>query len=379
VIPAGRLLSTAAALALLGGCSYIPWFGSDNKPGPLPAFTETAKPRIAWQVPVGGKASFGFTPAVTETRVYAASPEGTLLAIDLGSGKQDWRMTVAPALSTGVGLGPRLVLVGTAKGEVLAYSPEGKAQWISHASSEVLSPPEGAESTIAVWSGDGRIYGLSSLDGKRQWVWQQSTPSLIVRNYAGGVINRGGLFTGLSGGKMLALDIATGAVGWEGSISTPKGATELERISDVTSLPRFDDRQICAAAYQGRVACFDLARGTVAWTRDLSSFAGIAMDNRHLYLTDDKGNVHALDKANGASVWKQDKLAARRPGGPQVMGDYVSVVDAEGYVHLLARNDGMLAGRVATDGTAAVGQPVQVSDGIVFQSRGGNIYRIAEK
>ena len=91
----------------------------------------------------------------------------------------------------------------------------------------------------------------------------------------------------------------------------------------------------------------------------MSSLDGIAVDDRYLYVTDDKGAVHALDKATGASAWKQDKLAQRTPGGPQIVGDYVAVVDAEGYVHLLDRNDGNLVGRVATDGTPATAQPAQ--------------------
>ena len=98
-------------------------------------------------------------------------------------------------------------------------------------------------------------------------------------------------------------------------MATPKGATELERIADVTSLPVVEERQVCAAAYQGRVACFEVIRGTLVWSRDFSSLAGITVDNRYLFVTDDKGAIHALDKSTGASVWKQDKLGGRFPSG----------------------------------------------------------------
>jgi len=49
-------------------------------------------------------------------------------------------------------------------------------------------------------------------------------------------VSRGGLFTGTAGGKLLAIDVPTGNVAWEGNVATPKGATELERIADITSL-----------------------------------------------------------------------------------------------------------------------------------------------
>ncbi len=206
---------------------------------------------------------------------------------------------------------------------------------------------------------------------------QRVIPPLTVRRFAGGIVTRGGLFTGTAGGKLLAMDVATGNVAWEGNVATPKGATELERIADITSLPVIDEREVCAAAYQGRLACFDPLRGTLIWSRDFGSLGGIALDNRYLYLTDDKSAIQALDKTTGASVWKQDKLAARAPSGPAVVGDYLAVVDGEGYLHLLDRNDGSLVGRLATDDKAPLAQPVAAGDTMVWQSAGGNLISAA--
>ena len=115
------------------------------------------------------------------------------------------------------------------------------------------------------------------------------------------------------------------------------------------------------------------------WSRDFGSLGGLALDNRYLYLTDDKGSIQALDKTTGASVWKQDKLAQRFPSGPAIVGDYLGVVDAEGYLHFLDRNDGSLAGRVATDGKPAVSQPVTVGEAAVWQTTGGTLISAGAK
>jgi outer membrane protein assembly factor BamB len=108
----------------------------------------------------------------------------------------------------------------------------------------------------------------------------------------------------------------------------------------------------------------------------LSSLNGLVADARYLYLTDDRGAVHALDKTTGASAWKQDKLAERRPGGPQFVGAFVAVVDAEGFIHLLDRSDGGLVGRVATDGTPATAQPSSAGESAVWQSTGGALLSV---
>jgi outer membrane protein assembly factor BamB len=230
-----------------------------------------------------------------------------------------------------------------------------------------------------VFSGDGRIYGLSGTDGRTLWVDPRTNPPLTVRNAAGGVVSRGGLFVGTAGGRLLAIDAQTGTVAWDGTVATPKGATELERIADVTSLPYVDEKEACAAAYQGRVACFDVVRGSLIWTRDVSSLAGITADANRVYVVDDKGSVLAFDRTNGASVWKQDALAKRRIGGPQLIGDEVGVVDVEGYLHLLSRSDGTYVGRVATDGSQATTQPAPLGGGMLWQSEKGTLFSVSAR
>jgi outer membrane protein assembly factor BamB len=124
------------------------------------------------------------------------------------------------------------------------------------------------------------------------------------------------------------------------------------------------------------VACFELVRGTLIWTRDVSSLGGLVTDNRYLYVTDDRGAVHALDKTTGSSVWKQDKLSGRTPSGPQLIGQYLGVVDVEGYLHVLSRDDGSLVGRLATDGSAATAQPLASGEDALWQSAAGTLYAV---
>jgi len=61
---------------------------------------------------------------------------------------------------------------------------------------------------------------------------------------------------------------------WESTVALPRGATELERVADVMGNPVLDERQVCAVAYQGRVACFDRRNGSPLWARDTPATAG---------------------------------------------------------------------------------------------------------
>jgi outer membrane protein assembly factor BamB len=287
------------------------------------------------------------------------------------------RIEAGQRVSGGAGAGGGIVLLGTAKGEVLAFDREGKSLWKAQLTGEVLAPPESQEGTVVARTGDGRIHGLDAVSGRQKWVYQRTNPALSVRTHVGLVIERGAVFAGFPGGRLVGISLANGNVGWEAVVALPRGATELERVADITSLPVIDGPRICAAAFQGRVACFDNSRGSLLWARDVSSIAGLAVDERNLYVTDDKNAVLGLDKTSGSSLWRQDKLAGRNVSAPLSIGRYVAVGDVEGYVHLLSRDDGSFAARIATDGSAIGAPPVALSStSFLVQTRNGGVFAI---
>ena len=372
-------LSLAIALV---GCSTmekinpVNWFSSAPKvkPAELEAISPSATLAVLWQAGVGSAGSYVLTPAVVGSSVYSAAQDGTLARFD--NGGQVWRINAGQPISGGVGADGRLVVVATAKGEVLAFDNAGKAQWTARVTSEVLAAPQIAEGLVLVRSGDNRIFGLDATDGRRKWVYQRSTPALSLRSNVGVTMAGKAAVAGFPGGTLVAIALNNGAAIWEATVAMPKGATELERVSDVTSAPVVAGREVCAAAYQGRVACFDLASGNHLWSRDMSSAAGIDVDARNVYVTDDKGAVHALDRANGATVWKQDKLFMRQVSRPIALSSHVAVGDYQGVVHLLRRENGAFAARYNTDSSGIAAEPQRVERGFLMQTRNGGLYAL---
>jgi outer membrane protein assembly factor BamB len=174
---------------------------------------------------------------------------------------------------------------------------------------------------------------------------------------------------------LVAVEAESGKPVWEGTISLPRGATELERVADVSGLPVVDDSRICAAVYQGRTGCLETLSGNVVWARDISSADGVAVDAKYLYVTDTDGNVFALDKTSGATVWKQDKLVNRDPGTPLILKGRVLIGDKNGLVHVLSQEDGRLLGRVTTDSSRVVSL-LPFGDRAIAQTDKGGVYAV---
>jgi outer membrane protein assembly factor BamB len=380
-----RLLSLlAAAGLLLTGCATVsdaidsinPFASSAPKMAPLAAIKNTVDVNVLWSAGAGKAGDYTFTPAVVGNAVYVAGRDGAISKLE--QGKATWKINAGQALSAGVGASARMVVVGTPKGEVLAFAAEdGKPLWQAKVSSEVLAAPTVGDDGVAVKSGDNRVFLFDLSDGGRKWVYQRSTPPLSVRSAGAPVFSDRYVFVGFPGGKLVALALQNGAPVWEGTVALPKGATELDRVADVVAPPVIEGTQVCAAAFQGRVACFDLGQsGSMIWSRDISSAAGLALDGRYLFVTDERGAVHALDRLSGSSLWKQDKLLNRRVSGPAVRRGTVAVADAEGMVHFLSREDGSFVGRQKTDGTPVRAAVQQLGSGFLVQTSGGNVSAI---
>lgn len=380
-----RLIALLASMPLLlAACSTLsdgmdainPFASSGPKMAALTPLTASVEVKEQWSFNAGKARDYTFKPAIVGNAVFVAEADGTVNRLE--DGKSVWKIKVGQPISAGVGAASGLVVVATAKGEVLAFAADdGQPKWKARVSSEVIAPPVVSADGVAVRSGDNRVFLLDLNDGGRKWVYQRATPSLSLRNTAPPVFGDRYVFVGFPGGKLVALGLQNGAPVWEGTVALPKGATELDRVADIASLPAFDGSQVCAVAFQGRVACFDLGQGgATIWARDMSSASGLALDGRYLFVTDEKGAVHALDRQSGSSLWKQDKLLNRHVSGPAVRRGQVAVADGEGIVHLLSREDGGFLARHKTDGTP-VRTPVQVlGNGFLIQTTGGKVSAI---
>jgi outer membrane protein assembly factor BamB len=193
------------------------------------------------------------------------------------------------------------------------------------------------------------MFGLSAIDGKRLWTYDRTVPTLTLRGSSSPVIAGGLVVYGSDGGKLSALALKQGLPLWEKTIAFPTGRSELDRIVDIDGNPLIVNGVVYAASYQGVIVALELETARTLWTKELSTSSDMSVDINNLYLTDAEGNVWALDRRNGASLWKQDKLQYRSVTGPVVVGDYVVVNDFEGYQHWLSIDDGHFVGRMEID------------------------------
>ena len=184
--------------------------------------------------------------------------------------------------------------------------------------------------------------------------------ALTLRGAAAPVVAHDLAISGFDNGRVLAVSLADGSTVWDSPVSPSHGRTELERLNDIDARREGLGDEVFVAGFQGRAAMLALDSGQIWWTRDVSSYRGVDVDDEQMYVSTSHGELVALKRRTGAEVWRNDSLKFRSLSAPAVVGDYVVVADLDGYVHWFDRATGTLAGRTKTGGDRVTNAPLAV-------------------
>lgn len=324
-------------------------------------------------------------PLILKNIAVTTSRDGVLSIINLKTGDFEQEIELDATISAGVGGNEALWLLATRDAYVIAIDAKTRSErWRTRVPTEVLSKPVIYQDTVIIRTIDGKILSLDLDSGKIRWQYQRAIPDLTLRGTSEPVIARDKIFVGLADGRLIAISPDNGEVVWDVALAIPAGRSEIQRLVDIDGDAQIYGRVLYAASFQGRIAAIDVDRGQFLWARDFSTHTGIVLDDKTVFSSDENGNVWALDRLNGATIWKQEKLAYRKLTRPTIIGDYLAVGDFEGYVHLLSRYDGHFVARFQLGqydnlgwdlATGIIVPPIVFGkDRLVVITRGGILY-----
>jgi len=356
---------------LLSSClTACGFFDKDNTPAPSPLvnFPQQANPQLLWSASVGRGVENEYLrlgPAVGDQAIFTANANGKVSATGKLSGDHLWSTNTKRDLSGSPGVGDGLVIVGTREGEVVALNQQnGKIAWTAQVSSEILAPIVISQHRVLIKSIDGKLTVFST-QGFRLWDYRQTEPVLILRASSAPQVSGNNVVAGFANGGLAKLTLNEGSLLWSQTIGVPQGSFAIQRMVDIDADPVIFNHRIYAATYQGSIAAVDWTQGNPLWTREISSYTGIAATPQQVFVTDAKSHVHAFHASNGHLDWEQLQLEHRVITGPAIMGNTLVVGDQEGYLHWISQQDGHFIARAHLGGSGIFANPV-VDHGILY-------------
>jgi len=375
-----RIAAAATALLVMLGCD------NDKEVDPPAELTEidaTRDVRRVWTAGLGGDSErmrLALRPNVVDGIVYAASHDGEVIAMEAATGKRAWVVKTKLPLSAGPEVGNGMVVLGSSDGDIIALdAANGAERWRKAIASEILARPLIVNDTVVIRTVDGHVEGLSATDGATKWAVDEQVPRLTLRGTAPPVLAGDRIIAGFDNGKVLAIDPRNGEVMWDTIVNSPRGRTELERLSDIDSPAHVAGDDIFVVGFQGRVAMLARDSGQIWWARDASSYRGFTMDEQNLYLTNSDSVVIAMRRSDGAVQWEQDTMKRRGLTAPAIDGDALVVGDFEGYLHWLDKATGAVVARQKTDGERITNAAISDNERVFVQTDSGKLLAFQSK
>jgi outer membrane protein assembly factor BamB len=366
-----------AAVLLLSSCGIFSKKDKEAEPKELVKLENQLKIKRVWSTKVGSKSEFllvGLRPVGDGNRIYAASQNGNVIALNPASGKAHWKTDLDIELSGGPAVGEGVVAVVSADGfAIVLDAASGTELWREFVGGETLARPLIKGDAIIVQTIDSRLVCLGRFDGRLRWQIEQSVPLLTMRGAASPMAVGALVVAGFDNGRMVAVNIETGDIEWDSMLALPTGRSDLDRLSDIDGSIAVVDQDIYAAGYQGRLASVAAESGQILWSREMSTYVGVAADWNSVYTTLDSGELVSMSRAGGIEVWRNDDLLRRDPTLPVAFHTAVVAGDFEGYVHFFSSIDGKAVARTRQGSMAISSAPLVIANRLYVQSDDGSL------
>ncbi len=364
-----RFAAGCLVALLVGACS------SDKpKPTPLESITPQIAGRLVWSSRIDGAAP-GLIVNSREGEFMVAAADGTVLALEAGSGRELWRGSAGARLTAAVGSDGRHAAVVTRDNElvVLERGASSGPKWRARLNARVSTAPLVAGERVFVMGVDRVVSAYDALDGRLLWVLQRPGEALTLSQPGVVAAFNDTLLVG-QGHRLTGVDPLRGSVRWEVGLANPRGTNEVERLADLTGPALRVGDVVCARSFQVGVGCANAQLATLLWTKSVGGVQAIGGDAQLVVGADASDRITAWRTESGDLAWTTESLRYRGLSGPLVLGRTVIFGDAEGQVHFLDRADGKTLLRLPTDGSPVVGVPTRSGNTVLVVTRNGGLF-----
>ena len=345
-----------------------PFFRGDAKSTGVARTQLPEKPDVLWEYKVTNGA-FESTPAIVQCGdkkvVYIGDLDGSLLAIDLDTGKKIWEYKVEIGFVTGPAIKDDHIYIGDIDGIFYCLDKNGELVWKHQTDAEINSSANFYGSDVLFGSQDTKLYSLDAKSGKVTWEHETADQ---VRCGATIVENRA-FVAGCDGGLHI-IELDNGQELSSVDIESPTGVT-----------PAVMGDTVFVGTETAGFMAIDWKKSRVNWKFEVEGNAPIrscpAVNKGHVVFGAQDRTVYSINPESGKRNWSTT-LKSNVDSSPVIVGERVFVGSTDGRLYALELETGDIKWEKQLNG-GITGSPAVAFRRLVVATDRGVVYCLGDK
>ena len=330
--------------------------------------TMNATPAKLWQASIdagSNRQPLAAPPVIADNKLFAIDVDSGVHAFAADTGAALWSTTLAEKdrnraarFGGGVSYDDGQVFATDGLGDVVALAAAtGKVAWRAKPGGPLRGSPTIANGVLYVLTQDNQIFALSETDGKVQWTGSGTLETQGVFGVAAPAASQGSVVAGFSSGELNAYRYENGRVLWQDALSRTSISTSVSSLSDVDADPVIDSGKVYAVGQGGRMVALDLATGQRVWEQNLAGISTPWVAGDWLFVVTDDARLICIARATGKARWiaqlPQFRKQKNKSGpinwyGPILAGNRLVLTNSEGQIVSVLPGDGTVSNTIET-------------------------------
>lgn len=351
-------------------------------------------PTLAWSANIGAGDSRKYRitadPVVADGRVFTLDAQSVVTATST-SGAPLWQSDLRPARDqAGSATGGGLVVSGDTVYVSIGYgilaaldTATGATRWTQQLNASGSGTPSVAGDLVYVTAGDSAGWAVNRRDGRVEWqIGTAEDINNILSAPAPAITDDLAIFA-FGSGEVQAVFRLGGLNRWNASVLGKRPGRALNYVLDVTAAPVVSGNRVYLGNQSGRIVALDIASGARIWSAAEGATGPVWPVADSVFVVSDLNELLRLDAADGSRIWATplpnfQKSKPRRQGaifahhGPIVAGGRVIVASGDGLLRSFDPTNGALVGAVEIPGGATTA-PIVAGNTLYVVTSGGQL------
>jgi outer membrane protein assembly factor BamB len=297
---------------------------------------------------------------------------------DLRGGKSfwtgEWTGNAGILFGGGVSFDNGRLYATNGLGDAAAFdAATGTQIWRVRPGGPLRGAPTIANDNVYVVSQDNQLFALNPADGSLRWTGIGTLELAGVFGAATPAAAQGTVVAGFSSGELTAYRYENGRTLWQDALARTSISTSVGSLSDIDAEPVIDQGRVYAIGQGGRMVALELATGQRIWEINAAGIATPWVAGEWIFVVTDQAQLFAIARATGKVRWMTQlpryTNAEKKSGpiswrGPVLAGNRLVLASSEGHLTNVSPFDGSIQSTVETK--KSISLPPVVADNTLY-------------